>query len=100
MQTTSPTLRPFTKTDYDTFAGVENVFPTINFVDDFAVIQDGCKLSLVGEQDEWSQTFPSPAVATLVGNHLLAGLDAAGDDGLQMANFSVSLGFTEATKIR
>lgn len=100
MQTTSPTLRPFDKTDYATFSGVDTFCPTINFVDEFAVIQDGCKLNLVGEQDEWSVTFPTPAVAILVGNHLLAGLEAAGDDGLQMANLCASLGFTEATQIR
>jgi hypothetical protein len=93
-------LRPFDRQDEETFMGVETHNPQIAFSDEYAIIQDGPKLNLVGEQDEWSITLPTAAIAILVGNHLVEGMDACGDDGLKMANFCASLGFDEASQIR
>jgi len=100
MQNVTPALRPFDRVDFATFAGVETANPQIGFCDEFAIIQDGPKLSLVGEQDEWAITLPTAAIALLVGNHLLNGILACGDDGLAMAEFCATLGFTEDAQIR
>lgn len=77
MSTTATTLRPFDKTDFQAFAGVETANPLIGFHEHQVVVVDGCHLEFVTmdadfDPTSYVQDYQCAATAEAVGNDILA----------------------------